>query len=188
MNTQVILIIASIIGAYGIWFWQVLDKNSKEKPSSSSLLLWSIIDIIMLVNTIRAKNDLTLILWYAIATVALTMLVFFKGEFKWDKRNDTFVAVIAAICLVISYLTSPLIGVISGALSISAAGIPNIIALRSAKINKLSSWSIFFFIAGPAVTLLFLKNFELKDVVYPAIALSYWIISLIIYILPKKRN
>lgn len=187
MNTQVGLIVASITGAYLIWLWQIFDKNTKSKPSPSSLLLWSIIDIIMLVNTVRAKNDYTLILSYAVATVLLTLIVFLKGEFNWDKRKDTFVAFVAAICLIVSYLTSPLIGVISGALSISIAGIPNAIGLRKAKINGLSLLNIIFFISGPVVTLLFLKSYELKEVVYPVIAITYWIISLLIYLFSKKE-
>ena len=187
MNTQIVLIVAGIVAAYSIWLWQIFDKNTKSKPSPSSLLLWSIIDIIMWVNTVRAKNDDTLILSYAIATVLLTIVVFLKGEFKWDKRKDTFVAFVAAICLVVSYLTSPLIGVISGALSISIAGIPNMIGLRKAKINGLSLLNILFFISGPTVTLLFLESYEIKDLVYPVIAITYWIISLLLYLFCKKE-
>lgn len=188
MKIQVILIIASITGAYGIWLWQIFDKKATSKPSSSSLLLWSIIDIIMLVNTIRAKNDLTLILSYTIATVALTAIVLVKGQFKWDKKQDTFVAIVAAICLIISYLTSPIVGVICGALSISVAGIPNMMILYKAKINTLSSLNIFFFMSGPMVTISFLNSFELKEIIYPGIAMLYWCISFLVYLLPEKEE
>ena len=82
MNVLTLLVVMFATSAYILLIKQALVKNQKEedKISFSSFLLWSIIDFIMLVNTIRAKNDYTLILTYTVLTVILTVILLLKNK------------------------------------------------------------------------------------------------------------
>lgn len=179
MSTLTLCIIASASGAYFIWGYQTFSAYSKpgEGPSFASMLLWSIIDTIMWWSTARAHNDQTLIATYTILTVALTTILIAKKKYGW-KPVDWFVAGIACICLVVSYLTPPIIAVTAGALSISAAGIPNIIGISKLeqKPTALLYWTIVFFMTGPLLILINLRNSgaEIKEYIYPSIAVTYW--------------
>jgi drug/metabolite transporter (DMT)-like permease len=184
MSTLTICVIASATGAYLIWGYQATKKDLKpgEGPSFSSLLLWSIIDTIMWVNTYRAGNDQTLIATYTILTVLLTLILIFQKKFGWSK-TDWFVAGIAFSCLLVSYLTPPVIGVLCGALSIAAAGVPNLINISKHKPTKLLYLTIFFFFLGPwlsFMSILLKKEGGLKDYIYPVIAMSYWAVAYVI--------
>ena len=134
------------ISAYVFLLIRAFKKNQSndDKISFSSFLLWGILDIIMLVNTIRAQHDITLILIYTILTIVLVIILYFKKEFFWNK-NDTFVAVLAFVCLVISYVSNPFIGVISGALALFSAGIPNLLKILKQKPNILLYCTILCF-------------------------------------------
>jgi drug/metabolite transporter (DMT)-like permease len=183
MSILTLCIIASATIAYTILIFQTLKKNQKEedKVSFSSFLLWLIIDVIMFVNTLRAKNDPTLIGTYTALTVILTGLLFYKKQFSWNK-TDTKVAVLAFACLVISYMTGPIVGVTCAALSIGCAGIPNLIGISNKKPSKLLYFTIIFFLLGPlfSVISVTIKNGLLKDYIYPCIAMTYWSIALVI--------
>jgi drug/metabolite transporter (DMT)-like permease len=191
MNILTLSIVISASLAYVILIKQALRKNQKEeeKISFSSFLLWSIIDLIMLVNTIRAKNDYILITTYTVLTILLTLVLFFKKQFKWSK-SDTLVAGIACICLVVSYVSSPIVGVTCGALSIASAGIPNLINISKQQANKMLYWTIFFFFLAPLLSCVdvFIKNGTLKDYIYPCIAMGYWGIAFGISLLRTRHS
>lgn len=178
MNILTGCIAAAASVPYLILVFQTLNKNRKEseKLSFSSFLLWSIIDIIMLVNTVRADNDYVLILTYTVLTIALTIILAIKEGFEWNKKSDTLVACIAFACLVISYLTSPFIGVIAGASSIVAAGIPNLINFSKQEPSKKLYTIIGFFFLAPLLSCIqvFSRNGTAKDYIYPLAAIGYW--------------
>ena len=184
MSPLTICVIASATGAYLIWGYQATKKDLKpgEGPSFSSLLLWSIIDTIMWVNTYRADNDQTLIATYTILTVLLTLILVFQKRFGWNK-TDWMVAGIAFTCLVVSYVTPPIIGVLCGALSIGAAGIPNLIKISKGEPTHTLVVTILFFLLGPIFSNVtqIMNNGELKDVIYPSIAMLYWLIAFFLW-------
>ncbi len=185
MSPLTLCIIASATFAYIIWTYQILKSkpgSDDETPTFSSMFLWSIIDGIMWWSTRRAGNDQTLIATYTVLTITLMFIIFAKKGFEW-KKTDNIVAGIAAACLGISYLSSPIVAVTTGALSISAAGIPNIIKLTKLKVSpsKLLYLTIFFFTAGPLLTLTDLGMYSnLKEYIYPSIAIVYWSVNLCI--------
>ncbi len=183
MSPLTFFVIASATGAYIIWGYQATRKTLKqgEGPSFSSLILWSIIDTTMWVNTYRANNDQALIATYTILTVALTLILVIRKRFGWNK-TDSRVAGLAFTCLLISYLTAPIIGVLCAALSISAAGIPNLISISENKPTKLLYVTILFFLLGPILSILgvYIGNGSLKDYIYPGIATLYWTTALCI--------
>lgn len=179
------------MSAYLIWGYQATRKNLKpgEGPSFPSLLLWSVIDVIMWVNTYRAHNDQTLIATYTILTVALTLILVFMRRFGWSK-TDTFVAVIAFTCLIVSYLTSPFVGVVCGSLSIASAGIPNLIRISKSSPTNLLYLTIFFFFVGPLVSCIsvFLNSGGMKDYVYPVVAIAYWGVAFFIALYAHAKS
>jgi hypothetical protein len=183
MNVLTFLIVASAICAYVLLAKDALEKITKGESgiSFSSLLLWSIIDCIMLVNTIRADNDYALILTYTVLTIILTLILVFKKQYMWSK-SDTLIALIAFSCLIVSYLTPPQIGVACGALSIACAGIPNIIAIAKNKTSRQFDWAMYFFLLSPICSLFneYIKGGEPKDFVYPIVASLYWSIALML--------
>lgn len=191
MDILTILIILSATAAYVILIKQAIKKGQteKERLSFSSFFLWSIIDLIMLVNTIRANNDYVLILTYTILTIVLTIILLLKKQFQWSK-SDTLVAGVACICLIVSYLTSPIIGVTAGALSISFAGIPNLINISKQEPNKSLYWIIFFFLLSPFFSFISVTNEDgaIKDYIYPCIAILYWLIALILTFTGKRER
>ncbi len=191
MSPLTICVIASATGAYLIWGYQATKKSLKpgEGPSFSSLLLWSVIDTIMWVNTARAKNDQSLIATYTILTVTLTLLLIAKKRFGWTK-TDSLVACIAFACLLISYLTEPVVGVLCGALSISAAGIPNLTGISKNKPTRLLYLTIFFFLIGPLLSILsvYINSGSFKDYIYPTIASLYWLLALFIALSYSKEK
>lgn len=181
MRILPILTVASASAAYFILIIQTIRKDQKpeEKVSFSSFLLWLIIDVIMLVNTFRAKNNLVLIGAYTVLTTILTTILFYKRQFSWNK-TDTKVAILAFACLVISYATRPIVGVTCGALSLACAGIPNLIGIYRKRPTRLQYMTIIFFILGPlfSVISITMKNGLVKDYIYPCIAITYWSIAL----------
>ncbi len=182
MSPLTVCVIASAVGAYVIWGYQSLRKDLKpgEGPSFSSLLLWSIIDIIMWWSTRRAENDQTLIATYTILTVALTLIVLIKKRYGWSK-TDSFVAVVALMCLVISYSTTPILAVLCGALSVASAGIPNLVKVYQNPPTKLVYLTITLFLLGPLFTVLsvYMVDGTLKDYIYPCTAIVYWCLALV---------
>ncbi len=191
MSPLTICVILSATGAYCIWGYQSLRKDLKpgEGPSFSSLLLWSVIDIIMWVNTARANNDQTLIATYTILTVGLTIILILKKRLGWGK-SDWLVAGIAFTCLIVSYLTTPVMGVLCGALSIGSAGIPGLIKISKSQPTLLVYMTIFFFLLGPIFSVLtvFQMKGSLKDYIYPSIAIIYWSIALILAINKSSKK
>lgn len=195
MSTLTLCIIGSATGAYIIWGYQTLKKGAKseEGPTFASMLLWSIIDMIMWHSTRRAHNDQTLIATYTILTVVLTIILIVKKRYGW-KKTDWVVAGTAFTCLIVSYITPPVAAVTTGALSISIAGIPNLIALSQIKKkpSNLLYLTVFFFLTGPilVVTTLYSGNADFKEYIYPSIAILYWFtgLSIVLYKHQKLKN
>lgn len=191
MGTIKYLMILAVSVSYLLLIFQALRKNQSEdeKASFSSFFLWSILDLIMWANTIRAKNDPTLIGTYTVWTVIFTLLLLFKKQYKWTK-TDSIVAVITATCFVISQVVSPVWAVFAGALSITLAGIPNLIMINKSPVNKMLIATIFFFILAPCLNIIdiYFKQGILKDYIYPVIGLSYWILAFILNQINNRKR
>jgi hypothetical protein len=191
MNLLQFFVVASATGAYSIWGYQVATAKKESVgngPSFASILLWLIIDTIMWVNTARANNDQLLIATYTILTALLLLLLVIKKRFGW-KPSNWFVAGIAFTCLVLSYVTGPIIAVFCSTLSIALAGVPNLKKITEGKPTKLSYLTILFFMVGPALSALsvFLNSGQLKDYIYPVIAMIYWLSAFFIALVTHKK-
>lgn len=191
MHLLQFFIVASATGAYFIWGYQVATAKKESAgngPSFASILLWLIIDTVMWVNTVRANNDQLLIATYTILTALLLLLLVIKKRFGW-KPSNWFVAGIAFTCLVLSYVTGPIIAVFCSTLSIALAGVPNLKKITEGKPTKLSYLTIIFFMVGPALSALsvFLNNGQLKDYIYPIIAMIYWLSAFFIALATQKK-
>jgi hypothetical protein len=139
----------------------------------------------MWVNTAIAKNDQTLICTYTVLTVFLTSILLIRKQYGWN-NTDTKIAWLAFSCLVISIISfftkKPIIGVTCGALSISIAGIPHLIKLANSKPTTQSYLVILFFLTGPCISIinLYMKSGEIKEYIYPGIAITYWFIAFLL--------
>lgn len=138
----------------------------------------------MLVNTYRAKNDMWLIGTYTFLTVLLTLVVLDKKQYKWT-FTDTVIACVVFACLITSYLTDPITGVWCGALSISIAGIPNLIGIVKQKPKGILFLTIFLFFCGSLITVVHLHGIQAaqKEYIYPCIALAYWFFAFVLGII-----
>lgn len=184
MNISSVCISTIAVCAYLFMFKKGFKKRPKEdeKLNFSSFLLWSIIDVLMWRNTIKANNDYTLIGTYTVCTILLTIILLLKKQFKWT-RDDTIVACIAALCLYISYTTGAVVGVVAGALSLFSAGIPNLKKMLKQRPSAPFYAMIFLFFLAPFVSLMieFAKNADVKDFVYPCTSAFYWVLLYLLH-------
>jgi hypothetical protein len=77
--------------------------------------------------------------------------------------------------------------VLCGTLSIFAAGVPNLIKMSKISRTNLGYITILFFFIGPFLSFvqIFLNKGELKDYIYPFIAMIYWLTAY--FISPSER-
>jgi hypothetical protein len=85
--------------------------------------MWLVLELVILGSTIAAKKPIWLILSYVIGAIIVTTALFCRGTWTWSWKES----LCAVFALVATYLWQNLgatVGILSGILAMTAAGIP----------------------------------------------------------------
>ncbi|MBI5134190.1 MAG: hypothetical protein HZA81_02275 [Candidatus Taylorbacteria bacterium] len=100
-----------------IWF-------GKAPPTGqTSFLMWTILDVLLVVNTIRVGKPILLPLGWTVGAFLVFLTLRIRGKWEWTKE-DTIAASAAAIAALVSLSFGGRIGLIASIAAMTSAGIP----------------------------------------------------------------
>lgn len=112
-----------ISGANLVFFaWQILVKKV-EAPSIASWVLWTVLDVMLLITTVISGKPMWLPLSYTIGATAVTALCLVRGKWSWSYK-ETVCAVATVIAAYFWQTQGASVGVLAGVVAMTVAGTP----------------------------------------------------------------
>lgn len=148
----------------------------KETSNFATWFLWTILDIIVLVGLHRSGSDTTLVWAFTIGTGITTLCLLAKKQIAWTK-TETYTVILTSLCIVISFVATPFIGVIAGSIAVFVAGLPYFDFLVRNKIKVYALTANLCFFVCSAISLLLVKNGPTTGIIFPATCTLYWLIG-----------
>ncbi len=102
----------------------ILFKNKKQ--NCVTWVLWVLLDAITLANVIITKGNATLLECYVIGGTGVSLLLFYKKQFKWMNIETMFTCLVI-ICLVVWYMLGSRVTIVASSLAVFIAGMPQVI-------------------------------------------------------------
>ncbi len=188
MDTLLFTIASAVIAAIGylVIIFGVLCRN--DKLNFATWMLWTVLDVIVLVNTIKAGADATLVWVFSLGSGCTAIILLCKKQIAWGKV-ETFIAALVGICIVLNLCYDATAGIIFGTVATVAAGIPNALTLYRVMPNIRITVSVLCMFAASA--LIFCSTLDSEnaaDMIFPGGCTLYWLIAVpLAVVTPKKR-
>ena len=100
-----------------------LIKLGKVQQSFTTWVLWGLIEIILAGALIVTHGNYLIALVYALGSLAVSAFLYLYSERKWESL-DTFVALLAVVCMVVWYCSGSYNAVIASTTAVVIATIP----------------------------------------------------------------
>ncbi len=187
----VVSAIAAAIG-YLIIIWGIVLRNDSQ--SFATWALWTVIDIIVLINTENAGADATLAWVFTIGTGATAIILLCKQHISWG-GTDTFIALVTGVCIILNVCIALHLcfdartGIIIGTLAMMMAGIPNAITLYKKKPDVLIFAAVACMLIASAFTFcMAIATEKIESMIFTGGCSLYWLVATILTALrPAKK-
>lgn len=113
------------IPAFALLVKMALDVWNRKVPAAgfASFTMWTVLDVILVANTIRAGQPIWLPFGWLTGALLVTISMWKRGSWKWTKR-ETIAAVCAAIAAGFTFTTSGAIALFASVMAMTSAGMP----------------------------------------------------------------
>lgn len=101
---------------------------TRKAPATgyASFLMWTVLDVLLVVNTIRANQSIWLPLGFLVGATLVTGAQFARGKWIWTQR-ETLAAVCAAVAFAFTFVTTGAVALFASVVAMTSAGIPILI-------------------------------------------------------------
>lgn len=188
MNTlNFILTFLTVITAIGGYIPILLDLLKDKKPMNpTSWVLWTFIDILILISIFQCKGDMTLIVTYTVFTVGIAYITVTRNrvQISWFDVFIGILVVIGGVIMKMEILEKEINIILSSSLCVTA-GIPYTLFLLKNKTGvRVKITGILFFLSSLFSFITNIVNHQ--NYVFSVMIGLYWVILLVIIFLKKK--
>lgn len=112
------------IPAFAMLVKFAIDIWTRKVPATgfASFTMWTLLDCILVINTVRAGQPIWLPLGF-VTGAALVTLAMWVGEWKWTRR-ETLAAICAAIAITFTFFAKGPLALFASVIAMTSAGIP----------------------------------------------------------------
>lgn len=148
-----------------------------EKNNFATWTLWTVLDIIVLIGLEKSGADATLAWTFTIGTGITALCLLIKKQVSWGV-TETRTALLAIFCTFISYLSTPLVGIIAGSIAVFIAGIPYLRFLRNNTINGyMLAANLLFLLCSASSLFISMQKGVSAEGIFPLVCTTYWLIG-----------
>ncbi len=149
--------------------YQVI-RGKAGASSVASWLMWTILDIILLITTWQAGKPVWLPLGWTIGASLITISLLRDGKWVW-RKTETLSALCALVATVIWLTQGAIAGIVAGTFALNIAGIPILLDMINKPIPE--TFHVWFITCIACVITLFGADLTFVEIFLPMMSLLY---------------